>query len=217
MKNITLALLVLCVSCSDSKTYDTADMYEGTRRIGDYDGGSEASRAGDDEGSYEITDPNERYACAKVYLQIPYNTRDPETNEASVVLSHQLWSVPVKKTNLLDDNRWYAISTEFNTSVPTTNNINFGDNEEAYAILILEDGSVLYDQAVIPTADGTWQVCETLYCGQAGCQSHEEFEHTSWQCSITQNRLNNLGKCPCTFNDTGYPYCDIHYGEETEE
>ena len=99
------------------------------------------------------------------------------------------------------------------------NNVDLSENEEAYAILILEDGSVLYDQVVVPTPNDSWQVCESLYCGPAGCQNHEGFEHENWQCHITQNRINHRDipdKCPCTFNDTGYPYCDTHYGEAEE-
>jgi len=217
MKNTAIVLLALFMGCSDSKTQDTADVWDGVGRIGDYDGGSEVLNIGNDEGSSELASEHDDYACAKVYLQIPYSTRDPETNESSIVLSHQLWSIPVRKSNLLDDDKWYAVPTDFNVDVPVANNVNFDEEEEAYAILILEDGNILYDQVVIPTPDDTWQVCETLYCGQAGCQSHEEFEHESWHCSITQNRLNISGKCPCTFNDVGYPYCDIHYGEEAEE
>ena len=209
MKNIIL-LFAFLVGCSGTETLDTHDADE-ARVITEYDAGPE------NEGSDVVSNEGNQYACAKVYLQIPYETRDSDTGDISVILSHQLWSIPVRRSALSEENKWYAVMTEFNHSVPISNNVNFEDGEEAYAILLLEDGTTLYDQVVLPAVDNTWQVCESLYCGQAGCQLHEEFEHESWSCQITQNRT-SVDKCPCTFNNTGYPYCDVYYGKkETEE
>ncbi len=223
MKNILILLTTLIViSCSSDSTTDTSDAWDGVGRIGDYDGGASVLNA--DEGSNEISNENDQYACAKVYLQIPYETTNDDTGERIVVLSHQLWSVPVRRSVLMtDDPTWYAVPTDYNIDVPTTNNTDFENDEGAYAILILEDGSILYDQIVLPISsrglEYSWQVCETLYCGQAGCQEHEEFEHQRWSCHPTQSRaqLNDIpDKCPCKFNDTGYAYCDLQHAE-TEE
>ena len=214
MKNLTLLVFIALTSCSSQHSeHGTHDAWSGVGRIGEYDGGSEILN----EGSDVQPEEDSIYACARVYLQIPYNVRDSGDAGTSVILSHQLWSVPVKKSSLANDNKWYAISTEFNIATPISNNVNFNDGEEAYGILVLEDGSIIYDQLIVPTSANTWQVCETLHCGQGGCQSHQSFDQSNWTCSITQNRINNSGNCPCIFNDAGYPYCDVHYGQETEE
>ena len=209
MKHVPILIAAVLLGCGTSNNDGNPEQSD-TGRIIEHD----ASTAGDDEGSYETTSPGDEYACAKVYLQIPHDYRDPETGDTFVMLSHQLWSVPVKKSLLNDDNKWHAVATEFNRAVPNASNVDLGNNEEAYAILIMENGTMLYDQVVIPTSNDTWQVCETLYCGQAGCQNHEGFESEAWQCHITQNRINTIGKCPCRFNNAGYPYCDIHYAQK---
>lgn len=214
MKNVSVAILLMTIFiCCDSPK-------KGIENIGGEDGGRIISIDVDidDEGSETEVNENYQYACAKAYIQIPYDTRNPDTGETSTIVSHQLLSVPVMKSILSEDNRWYAISTEFNVDMPEASNA--GDEGEVYAILILEDETILYDQIILPTPELTWQVCELLYCGQEGCQNHEGFEHENWSCSITQNRStqsDNLNKCPCMFNDAGYPFCDVRYDKETKE
>lgn len=223
MKNILILFFTLVsIGCSSDTVTDASDAWDGVGRIGDFDGG--AGVLNSDEGSNEISNEDDQYACAKVYLQVPYEATDMDTGERSVVLSHQLWSIPVRRSALLTgDITWHAIPTDFNIKVPPANNVDFEDDEGAYAILILEDGTVLYDQEVLPIPSRgisySWPVCETLYCGQAGCQEHEGFEHERWSCYPTQSRAELTSipdKCPCKFNDNGYAYCDLQHAE-TEE
>ena len=220
MKNALTIVMLLLIGCSDAATNDSSDGYGDLTQIGNYDGGAGVLNINPNEGKETSGEENTEYACAKVYLQIPFEVRNTETNELTVELSHQLWSVPVEKSTLSENNKWYAIQTDYNTPAPRSRNANFEEEEEAYAILILEGGSTLYDQVVIPAADNSWQVCETTYCGYDGCQNHESFDHESWICHLTQSRIereDTPNKCPCTFNETGYPYCDIRYGEAQEE
>ena len=220
MKNILIIATLLLIGCSDTNSGGNGDAYGDLSQIGNYDGGSGVLNIDSDEGEGTSGEENIQYACAKVYLQIPFEVRNTETDETSVELSHQLWSVPVQKSTLSEDSTWHAVLTEYNITAPQSRNADFEDDEEAYAILIMEDGSTLYDQVVIPTSDNSWQVCETTYCGHDGCQNHESFDHESWICHLTQSRIeqeDTPNKCPCTFNDSGYPYCNIQYDEAQEE
>ena len=222
MKNILILFgALIIVGCSSDSGTDAGDSWDGMGRIGELDGGASVIN----EGSDEVSNENDQYACAKVYLQLPYEATNANTGERSVILSHQLWSIPVRRSTLLteDTATWYAIPTDFNIKVPVANNINFDEDKGAYAILILEDGTVLYDQEVLPVPSRgisySWPVCETLYCGQAGCQDHEGFEHERWSCYPTLNRagLEDFpDKCPCRFNDTGYAYCDLQHDKTKE-
>ena len=176
-----------------------------------------------DSGIYEernisssIAEDRLQYGCAKVYLQIPRQYRNSETGESITQVSHELWSIPVQK--LPGNEVWTSIDTTHNTSPPDSLTANIKEGEYAYAFVTLSDGTVLYDQDVrATTLNKDWYVCENYYCDIGGCQSFAGFESEQWVCNPSQERLLsgiNFEKCPCTFNDTGYPHCGFTSDEE---
>ena len=149
------------------------------------------------------------YGCAKVYLQIPRQYTNASADGIQTIISHELWSVPVQK--LPGNEVWTSIDTEFNTVPPSSENGNLIEGEDVYALIMTQDGDILYDQSVrAVVASKKWYVCENYYCEPGGCQSHDEFEDNDWTCNPSQERLlseQEFSKCPCTFNISGYPYC----------
>ena len=222
MKKLILVTALL-LSCSEVSNKDTGDTFGDTSRI-DHDGGAQILNpdAGPDLAN-KMPDESYVYACAMTYVQIPYINRDPDTGIETEMYSHQLWSMPVKRYEE-SDGFWIAFGEHHGETPPRVNNADFysDSNEEntAYANIVLEDGTELYDQLVRPekltnNSQREWQVCETYHCGPNGCQTYPQFANEDWKCQSLFND-NDLDKCPCIFNDNGYTHCDLNHGQEEE-
>jgi hypothetical protein len=212
MKNVTfLVCMIMLLSCSnnDDESIHTEDA--GTHKLGIDASIYEETIIMDNVAREHIS-----YGCAKVYLQIPKQYTHTNTGEMQVHISHELWSIPVQK--LPGNEVWKSIDTQFNTAPPVSETSNLREGGSTYAFIITQDGNVLYDQAVqVASASKKWYVCESYYCGANGCQEHENFSSEDWLCSPSQNRLLNeeqFSRCPCMFNNSGYPYCEFK-NEET--
>jgi hypothetical protein len=224
MKKLILAT-VLLLNCSDVQNNGINDTFDTASRIDDRGGGAHIidPDAGLDLVN-KIPDKNYVYACAMTYVQIPYINTDPETSIEIEMYSHQLWSMPVKRYEE-SNGFWIAFGEHHGEAPPWVNNADFyaDSNEEntAYANIILADGTELYDQLVRPgkrtneNNQREWQVCETYSCGPNGCQTYPQFQSEDWKCQSLFND-EDLDKCPCIFNDSGYTYCDLNHGQEEE-
>ena len=205
LKLLPLLIAALLSACGDQAQIE-ADVVDSEVSLSIADAG--VSYMEESVMSIEAED-NMEYGCAKVYLQIPRQVTNPDTGESYIQIYHELWSVPVQK--LPGNDVWTSIKTDFNTVPPENEAADIKSGDSGYAFILLESGYILYDQLVraVPQSKD-WYVCENYYCGQNGCQDHDNFDSSKWICNPSQERLlhdEQFEKCPCSFNSSGYPHC----------